>query len=341
MIALCLGSLLAACGQVGASRATVSLLPDAAATGESWSWTAECPFSPSASRDCARSGPDLGSAQLNGDEWNLGGGSTTPGSVRMSVSSPGGLVVQGNLPGAPPCTQSTCLAPSAYTWVRGYPDVLYGINQCHADTSPPQSRRLPLPMRVGAIPPDLIGTTAYSSRTSHVVYDVAYDMWLNGSDTRRPCRTEGTVEVMVWTDYDDAALPPPGEMVGTASVPFAVDGAHRRGGHAWSIYVSNIGEGGHTAPWGGTIWMVLDKADVVRSGTVSVDLSSALSAVGSLLRNNYGWGDFQKSYWLDTLPFGMEYGPEGALAGAGPADFTLNLSSYCLDVEAEPSGGAC
>jgi hypothetical protein len=278
---------------------------------------------------------------LNGDEWNLGGGSTTPGSVRMSVKSPGGLVLQGKLPSAPPCTQSTCLAPSAYTWVRGYPDVLYGINQCHADTSPPESPRLPLPMRVGAIPPDLIGTTAYSSRTSHVIYDVAYDMWLNRSDTRRPCRTAGTIEVMVWTDYDDQALLPASEKVGTASIPFAVDGADRRGEHSWSIYVSDIGEGGHTAPWGGTIWFVPSKADVVSRGSVSVDLSSVFSSVDALLRNTYGWSDFEKNYWLDTVPFGIEYGPVGALTGAGPSYFSMDLSSYCLAVDAEPSEAAC
>ena len=34
----------------------------------------------------------------------------------------------------PPCTEATCLAPAANTWVHRYPNVLYGIDQCHAAT---------------------------------------------------------------------------------------------------------------------------------------------------------------------------------------------------------------
>ena len=67
------------------------------------------------------------------------------------------------------------------------------------------------------------------------------------------------------------------------------------------------------------------------TGTVSVDLSTVLSEVGTLLEHNYGWSDFRSTYWLDTVPFGMEFGPESAtLTGAGPSYFTLRLSSYCL-----------
>jgi hypothetical protein len=49
---------------------------------------------------------------------------------------------------------------------------------------------------------------------------------------------------------------------------------------AWSIYAENVFPGGRTQPWGGTIWLVLDDAHAVKQGTVSVDLSAALSAVG-------------------------------------------------------------
>jgi hypothetical protein len=260
----------------------------------------------------------------------------------MSVGPGGAVTITGDLRSAPPCTVSRCLAPAADTWVRGYPSVLYGINPCHAATSPPSSSALRLPLRVSALPSDLIGTTSYSAETAHVTYDVAYDMWLNHSATKRPCRTDGTVELMVWTDYDRGALLPESLRVGTATVPFAVNGNPDPGTNDWSIYASNIGRQGQTVPWGGTLWLVLDKADVVSQGIVSVDLSGALKAAGTLLEDNYGWTDFSKNYWLDTIPFGIEFGPaDGTAGGAGPSRFSLNLWSYCLDVKAEPSEAAC
>lgn len=343
LIALCiLAPLLAACGQADAGPAGVSLLPYRAAEGDAWDWTARCQFGPYTHKACEASGPDIGTAQLNGDEWNLGGGVATAGSLHMSVSSPGALAVRADFPSTPPCTQATCLAPSANTWVRGYPNVLYGINQCHTTTSPLESRILPLPMKVSAIASDLIGTTAYSSQTSRVTYDIAYDLWLNNSGTKRPCRTDGTVEVMVWTDYDARALLPESMQIGAASIPFAVDRVVEPGKQAWSIYVSNVYQRGQTAPWGGTVWLVLNQAYVVGKGTVSVDLSSVLSAVGALLKNNYGWSDFRKSYWLDSIPFGMEFGPQSAtLTGTGSSYFSLKLSSYCLDVGTTLSDAAC
>jgi hypothetical protein len=147
---------------------------------------------------------------------------------------------------------------------------------------------------------------------------------------------------MVWTDYDARALLPQSMNVGTATVPFAVDGAASSGTNAWAIYASNIFRAGQTVPWGGTVWLVLDHSDAVRSGTVSVDLSAALAAVGDLLERNYGWTDFGTSYWLDTIPFGIEYGPEsGTLTGAGPSYFSLGISAYCLSVAATVSGSAC
>ena len=343
LIAMCiLSPLLAACAQTDAGFARVSLLPDPAAEGHAWAWTARCQFGPYAHKACEAAGPDLGAAQLNGDEWNLGGGVATAGSLGMSVNSPGALAVQGDFPSTPPCTEATCLAPSANTWVRGYPNVLYGINQCHSTTSPQESRILPLPMKVSAIPSDLIGTTTYSSQTLQVTYDIAYDLWLNNSDTKRPCRTDGTVEVMVWTSYDERALLPESMKVGTASIPFAADRVVEPGKQAWSIYVNDVYQNGQTAPCGGTVWLVLSKADVVSNGTVSVDLSSVLSAVGALLQNDYRWSDFPRHYWLDTIPFGMEFGPQsGTLTGTGSSYFSLKLSSYCLDVGTSISKAAC
>jgi hypothetical protein len=306
-------------------------VPVAAAKAQAWRWNATCQFGPYTVKACGRAGPDLGAAQLDGDEWNLGDSGAMPGSLGMSVNSAGALAVHGDFPATPPCTKRTCLAPSAYTWVRGYPSVLYGVNQCHATTSPPVSPLLPLPMRVGALPSDLIGTTTYALDAPRVTYDVAYDMWLNRSGTKRPCITNGTLEVMVWTDYDQRAQLPGSMEVAAASIPFSVNGVTESGKSAWGVFTSNVYGGGRTAPWGGTIWFVLTAADRVSKGTVSVDLSSVFSAVGTLLQDRYGWRSFRDNYWLDTVPFGMEFGPQdGSTTGSGASYFSLNLSAYCL-----------
>ena len=342
LASLLLAPLLAACGRAGAAPISISLLPIPAANGKAWVWTASCQFGPYAHEGCRSSGPVLGAAQLNGDEWNLGGGAATAGSLGMSVTSPGALALHGDFPSTPPCTAATCLAPSANTWVRGYPDVLYGINQCHTATSPPESKNLPLPIRVSAIPKDLIGTTSYAADAPRVTYDIAYDLWLNNSGTKRPCRTNGTLEVMVWTDYDQRALLPGSMQVATLSIPYALNGVVKAGKQAWSVYVSDVYQKDRTVPWGGAVWLVLDGADVISHGTVSIDLSAVLSAVGSLLQNNYGWTAFRHHYWLDTIPFGIEFGPEsGSLYGADSSYFSLKLSSYCLEVGTTLSQAAC
>jgi len=283
----------------------------------------------------------LGAAQLAGNEWNLGG-SVNAGSVNMSVNSSGAVHVEGNLSSAPPCTDSGCVAPQANTWVRGYPSILYGIDQCNAGTSPQSSAALPLPVKVASIPSSLTGSTTYDARTSQVTYDIAYDLWLSASGTKTPCQTDGTLEVMVWTDYDAASLLPDTLKVGTASVPFAVNSDYHSGKHAWSIYVDNVYGSGHTASWGGTVWLVLQTAHTVDHGAVTIDLSAALAAVGSVLQNNYGWSNFATSYWLDTIAFGMEFGPDGADPyGAGPTEFALDVRSYCLGVGTTVSLAEC
>jgi hypothetical protein len=296
---------------------------------------------PAESAGCRGAGPILGFAQLNGDEWNLGGPGNA-GSVDMSVGSSGAVTIEGSFARTPPCTAPTCLAPAAYTWVRGYPNLLYGINQCYAGSSPPESRRLPLPMRLDSIPPQLIGVTAYSARTSQVTYDVAYDLWLHQTGTKQPCRSEGTLEVMVWTDYDAQALLPASMQVGTANIPYAVDRAARPGTQAWSVYASNIYGGGRTAPWGGTLWFVLNQTATVRHGLVSVDLSSVLSAAGVLLHEDYGWPEPTRHYWLDTASFGVEFGPaSGDPMDSGPSRFSAQISAYCLDVRTTLLDAAC
>jgi hypothetical protein len=147
---------------------------------------------------------------------------------------------------------------------------------------------------------------------------------------------------MVWTDYDEKALLPASMQVASVTIPYAADGVLKAGKQAWSIYASDIYQQGKTAPWGGALWLVLAGSDVVSKGSVSVDLSSVLSAVGSLLDNNYHWSDFRRRYWLDSIPFGMEFGPEGGtLTGAGSSYFSLKVSSYCLDVGATLLTAAC
>lgn len=333
---------LAACGQSDASSARISLLPYPVAKSNAWDWTAECRVGPATPTGCAAKAPDLGPAQVAGNEWNLGGGAATTGSVSMSVNSSGGLALKGDLPSAPPCTDSSCLAPQANTWVRGFPSLLYGIDQCNADTSPPQSPELQLPMKVASIPSSLVGSATYNSQASQVTYDVAYDMWLNASDTTTPCKTDGTLEVMVWTDYNAQALLPDSLKVGTVTIPFAVNGSKNSGNQMWSVYVSNVYGSGHTVPWGGTVWLVLDSAHTVKQGSVNVDLSAALGSVGTLLQNNYGWSDFASNYWLDTVAFGMEFGPQNADPyGAGPTNFSMDLSAYCVGVGTTVAGAGC
>ena len=331
-----------ACGSADPDGSGVALLPAPGASGQAWSWNAGCPVGPAAAAGCRKAGPVLGFAQLNGDEWNLGGGRQDAGSVDISVTSRGAVAIDGRFARTPPCTQRTCIAPAAFTWVRGYPDISYGISQCHAGTSPPQSDQLPLPMRVDSIPPRLIGVTAYSADTAGITYDIAYDLWLHQTSTRRPCMSDGSLEIMVWTDYDERALLPPGLQVGTASIPFAVNRVSRRGTRAWSVYASNIYRGGRTAPWGGTLWFVPDRASVVGHGQVSVDLSAVLSAAGRLLRDDYDWPDLGTHYWLDTAPFGVEFGPAGGSpASSGPSRFAVRISAYCLDVRSTLTGAAC
>ncbi|MCU1459314.1 MAG: glycoside hydrolase family 12 [Actinomycetia bacterium] len=338
---VCMAAAPAACGQANEAGGRVTLLPQTAAGGNVWDWTSQCRVGPHRQIGCYAAGPNVGSAQLAGNEWNLGG-TENAGSVSMSIDSAGALQVKGKLSTTPPCTAADCVAPQANTWVRGFPSVLYGIDQCNAGTSPQQSPKLRLPARVDSISPNLIGTTTYNPKTPEVTYDIAYDMWLNPSGTTSPCQTDGTVEVMVWTDHNAQSLLPAGLTAGIATVPYSVNGAAKSGDRAWTVYATNVYGNGHTVPWGGTVWVVLDAAHTVKRGTVSVDLSAALDAVGTVLQRNYGWSDFGSSHWLDTIAFGAEFGPQNADPyGNGPTDFSLHLTSYCLEVGTKVSAAGC
>jgi hypothetical protein len=335
-------STLSACATDGHSDGKrVSLVPVVSQRGD-WQWSGNCPYGPRVAIGCAVSGPQVGPAQLAGNEWNLGSGSAASESVAMSVDSAGSLSLKANLSTAPPCTASTCLTSQANTWVRGFPSVLYGIDQCHAATSPAQSPQLLLPMKVAQIPADLIGRATYDEQADQVTHDVAYDIWLSPTATKTPCQSDGTVEVMVWTDYNAAALLPDSLKVATTSLPLSVDGKVQSGEQSWSVYVNNVFGGGHTQPWGGTVWLVPNGEQTTKTGTVSVDLSAALTAAGSVLQRRYGWAPFASSYWLDTVALGIEYGPQGGNPYAtGPADFSLNLSSYCLVAGTTVTAATC
>jgi hypothetical protein len=340
-LAVLAATLLAACGSGGPPRPGVPLVPTPGGSSQVWRWTARCPFGPAAGEGCGTAGPILGFAQLNGDEWNLGGPASA-GFLDMSVAASGTVTVTGHFGRTAPCTSPACLAPSALTWVRGYPNILYGINQCHAGTSPRSSPRLPLPLRLDAIPAPLIGVTAYSARASQVTYDVTYDLWLHQTGTERPCRTEGSLEILVWTDYDARALLPAGMQVGTANIPAAVAQVARPATQLWSIYASNIDRDGRTAPWGGTLWFVPGQDDAVGQGRVSVDLSAVLSAAERILQDDYGWPGVAQHYWLDTASFGVEYGPaSGNPVDSGPSRFSAQISAYCLDAGSTLLDAAC
>ncbi len=197
--AACVAAALGGCGSSHGSDPGVGLLPSPELRATTWEWNAACAIAPSVAQGCAPAGPNLANGQLTGDLWNLGSGAGSTGALRMSFDTAGRLHLRSDLSDAPPCTASACIAPQANTWVRGYPSVLYGIDQCHGATAPPQSPALRLPARVAALPSGLVGDTTYDTATAAVTDDVAYDIWLNRSSTKSPCRTDGTLEVMVWT----------------------------------------------------------------------------------------------------------------------------------------------
>jgi hypothetical protein len=331
-----------ACGGGDDPHARIDLVPAIDSPANTWEWTSTCRVGPRTPSGCGEAGPHVGTAQLAGNAWNLGQRADATGSVRMSIHQAGTLGIDGHLSSAPPCTDEACIAPEANTWVRGFPSVLYGIDQCNAATSPPQSPHLRLPMQIERIPSSLIGTTTYAAQASEITHTVAYDLWLNPSDTPTPCQTNGTLEVMVWTDHGLASRLPDSMRTANATIPYAVDGAAQSGEDAWSVYVTNVFANGDTAPWGGTIWFVLDPAHSVTTGTISVDLSVVLAAAGGLLRDVFGWSDFAKNYWLDTIAFGIEYGPPGGdVYGAGAIDFALDVSAYCLEVGTTVGAAGC
>jgi hypothetical protein len=267
----------------------------------------------------------------------------------MGINSSGGLQIQGDFPRAPACLALNCPAPNADTWVRGYSEIGYGNPNagnapadCLVNSNPPANALgLKLPTQLKDIAGDLIGTTGITFNMSKVTNDVAYDMWLNNTGDS-VCEPNGTLEVMVWLDYDQGALLPSNlESSDHPPISYSVTNSsgqstYYSGKNAWSLYSYNLEDSGQTAAGGGTVTMVLN-AGIGNSlqGSVSVDLSNVFSDVGSYLQSEYKWSNFEKTYWLDNIEFGTEFGPlNGASTGnaVGPAIFGLGVSSFCLGV---------
>ena len=75
---------------------------------------------------------------------------------------------------------------------------------------------------------------------------------------------------------------------------------------------------------------------------MSVDLSAVLSVAGRIVHDVYGWPDLGAHYWLDTAPFGVEFGPaSGKPMDSGPSQFSVRISAYCLDVRSTLQHAAC
>jgi hypothetical protein len=290
----------------------ISIYPKSTSSGP-WEWYPSCRFVPSTNvpptprTGCQETDPIFGPVVLNGDLWNIA--STAKGSVVIRNTSAGDLAVSTDFTSAPQASQST--------WVLGDPNVTYGIQPQAAESSPKPSSSLPLPMKLDALPKDLITTTNYKlAGTSTTRFDFSYDIWLEPQRTVGT-PSSGTLEVMVWTDNGNHALPPGYQ--GTVSMDFAVDGVTKVG--QWGVYISDGGAGAGTT----TVQLVLMK--VIAEGKVAVDLNSAFDKVESSLMNYdpAQWASFSK-YYLDSITLGSEFGRKSGSSGVGP--FSWNLDSY-------------
>jgi hypothetical protein len=204
--------------------------------------------------------------------------------------------------------------------------MIYGVykgEKCMATSDQSPSLELPLPL---SQVPDLVGLTRYSAPGPGVTYDVSYDIWL-GPSAQPVCPGQpGALEVMVWLDYsgDRALLPVRPRPV--AVLGYSVNGAVMTGSGVWRMYSTGVNHGGTT-----TIDLVLDKPEATPGDEVGVELSQALHVAGQLLKKYYNFDD--SSYWLNTIDFGLEFGPAaGSDAAAGSAYFSSKIGSYCLHV---------
>lgn len=299
-------------GEVDFLPNRISIYPKSASGGP-WEWYQSCPFIPStdvppnAKSGCQRSDPIFGPVVLDGDLWNLG--STAKGGVMMRNTTAGDLSVSANFTSAP--------SASGSSWVLGDPNVTYGIQPQTINTSPKPLPSLPLPMNVNALPKDLIATTNYKlAGTSSTRFDFSYDIWLQPQKAVETPRT-GTLEIMVWTDDGNQALPP--GYRGPVWMDYADNGVRKTG--QWGVYITNGEKGSGTT----TVQLVLTK--VINKGNVAIDLTHSFQKVESALTNYYptSWPSFS-SYFLDSITLGSEFGRKTGSSGVGP--FSWNLYNY-------------
>jgi hypothetical protein len=254
----------------------------------------------------------FGPIVLNGDLWNLD--KTASGGVTMQITPSGTLAVSAHFPAARSASPST--------WVLGYPNISYGIEPQSAADSPRPSAVLPLPMKLSSVP-SVLGTTNYQvSGTSATRFDFSYDIWLEPQKAvDRP--TTRTLEVMVWMDSANDALPP--DYRETVSMDYAVNGVAKSG--QWAVYLPL----GKTS---GTTTVVLALTKRMDRASFAVELTSAIQGAESALRkyDPTEWPSFS-NYYLDSISLGSEFGQKVGSSTAGP--FSWDLFLYRLGVGAK------
>ena len=305
----------------GLASTRISLLPLSKAYGP-WEWYRSCESVPSAkipptaASGCQHGDPTFGPFVLNGDLWNLA--STASGDATMTVNSSGVLTAKAAFPSAP--------RRSGTTWVLGYPNVSYGVEPQAPRDSPPPSPKLPLPVKVSALPTDLLATAdSWVIGSSSVRFDFAYDLWLEPQLAVQTPRA-GTIELMIWTYDSGSASLPPGYK-GQVSMNDAVNGKGQSA--KWGLYVSN---GDKSAPTQTTVDLVL--TNQVNAATVSVDLNNAIRLAESALKkyDPAHWSSFA-GYYLDSIPLGSELGAPVGKSGSSP--LLWSMDDYFLSLGAK------
>jgi hypothetical protein len=304
---------MAAASSNASAASTISLYPGADHGGP-WEWYRSCLFLPSVKIPpsdglCQGSDPVFGPIVLNGDLWNLD--KTASGGVTMQNAADGALAVSAHFPAAGPKSSST--------WVLGYPNISYGIEPQSAADSPKPSASLPLPMKLSTVP-TVLGTTDYAvSGTSTTRFDFAYDMWLEPQKTVETPRA-GTLEIMVWMDYANHALPP--DYREKFSMDYAVNGSAENG--QWFVYlpVGNVT---------GTTTVVLALTNPLSKANFAIALTGAIQRAESALHqyDPRAWPSFS-DYFLDSISLGSEFGLKEGNSSLGP--FSWTLSHYSLGV---------
>ena len=304
---------MAAASARASGSSTISVYPESDPGGP-WEWYRSCLFLPSvkippSGGKCQSSDPVFGPVVLNGDLWNLD--TTASGGVTMQNGAGGALAVSAHFPAARPKSSST--------WVLGYPNISYGIEPQSAADSPTPSASLPLPMKFTTVP-TVLGTTKYEvSGTSTTRFDFAYDMWLEPQETVETPRA-GTLEIMVWMDYANHALPP--DYRGKVLLDYAVNGVAENG--QWFVYLP-VGK------VSGTTTVVLALTNPLSKANFAIALTGAIQRAESALKqyDPSEWPSFS-NYYLDSISLGSEFGLKEGSSSLGPLSW--DLSDYSLGV---------